>query len=84
MFRQKVPRLMPPEPAITADDMSEGYPSPSLADSDGETEAMDSDQELMLEIEDNSNAINAWYHHVENTEVSRRAAKEIKLKDELS
>ena len=81
VFRQKVPRLMPPEPAITADDMSEEYPSPSLADSDGETEAMESDQELMLEIEDNSNAINAWYHHVENTEVNKRAAKEIKLKD---
>eukprot|EP00435_Cladocopium_sp_Y103_P073668 s52_g44.t1 len=84
VVRSKVPRLeQPPEPAAL-DDMSEGYPSPSLAeDSDAETMAMESDQELLLEIETEDHPLDVWYQSVpENAqEINKKASKEIKLKD---
>eukprot|EP00435_Cladocopium_sp_Y103_P016165 s1568_g4.t1 len=87
VVRPKVPRLSPPEVAAVPDvpdEISEGYPSPSLMeDSNDDTVAIDSDQELLLEIETEENPIEAWHGTSVQTgdDVNKRAARELKLKD---
>eukprot|EP00435_Cladocopium_sp_Y103_P070350 s367_g35.t1 len=83
VVRQKFPRMEMPA-AEPTDDVSEGYPSPSIMDdSDVETTAMESDQELLLEIEFGDNHVDSWYNAIGTVpqDVNKKAAKELKLKD---
>eukprot|EP00435_Cladocopium_sp_Y103_P044561 s170_g12.t1 len=84
VVRSKIPRLEPPTESAAPEEMSDGYPSPTIyEDSDEETMAMESDHELLLEIETDEKPINAWYTAMGQStdEISKKASKEIKLKD---
>lgn len=84
VVRPKVPRLEPHTEVPAIGQMSEGYPSPSIfEDSDAETMAMESDQELLLEIESGITSNETWVSSVEPNvgDVNKRASREIKLKD---
>ena len=59
VIRPKLPRLLPPEHPII-EEASEGYPSPSpFENSDAETEIMESDEELLLQLD-------SWYQDTRN------------------
>ena len=84
VVRPKVPRLEPSAKMRADDEMSEGYPSPSIfEESDADTVAMESDQELILEIEPHEVTHETWTESImpQCDEINKRASKEIKLQN---